>query len=168
MKQKIEVHKHKTSLKVFLNSKLKRLFIGEIQGETLRVYDDDNYHELSKSLGIDLEIIISPIIKYRWIHFHFENYDYITSRTYLYHKGTKQNMFNGRDYKFLPLTMFGQVKAMEWEDYMDNLETAQLDLFTILDEQRKTNEENNEYLREWEDKNKQVQQYRIKQQKLVL
>lgn len=154
--------------KVFLNSVFRRIFIGEIQGETLRVYDTDNYHDMSKSLGLDNEVIESPILKYRWIHFHYENCDYKTSRTYFYHKGTKRKMFNGRDQKFLPLNLFGQVKAIEWEEYMENLETAQLDLFKILDEQRRTNENNNEYLREWERKNEQVQMYKIKQQRLVL
>ena len=147
---------------------LSKAYVGNIINDTLRVYDNDNYHEQSKSLGLDDAVVISPELEYKFIHFHFENYDYITTRVYFYHKARRQRLLNGRDQKFLELKMFGKTRAIEWEEYMINLETAQLDLFKVLDEQRKTGEKNNEYLNEWEEKNKQVQEYRIKQKKLVL
>lgn len=147
---------------------LSKIFIGSITGVTLRVYDDNNYYELANSLGLDNEVIESPELKYRWICFHFKNCDYITSRTYFYHKAKSFDFHSGRTMKFLQLQSFGQNKALDWEEYMFNLETAQLDLFKVLDEQRKTNETNNEYLREWEDKNKKVREYQTNQKKLVL
>lgn len=166
-KKKIEKQQHKNFQKIFILAGIKKIFIGEIREDTFRIYDTENYHDLSKSLGLDNEIIETPDLKYRWIHIVYEKIDYITTRTFFYHRGTKRKLFNSRDMKFLPLDLFGKQKAIAWEEYMENLQTAQLDIFTILDEQRRTNEDNNEYLREWEEKNKRVNLYQISK-KVVL
>lgn len=129
----------------------KKIFVGTIIDDVLRVYDIDNTHTLSKSLGIDEIILTSPLLKYRWLLFAGNLW---TTRTYFYHHRLKYNLFNGRQMVFLPERMFGKTRAIEWEEYIDNLQTAQLDLFTVLDEQRKTGEEHNEFFHEWEKANK--------------
>jgi len=95
-------------------------------------------------------------------------YDYFTTRTFFYHKAKKYKMFNNRDQKFLPLDLFGQSRAVDWEEYMENLQTAQLDIFKVLEEQVKTGEHNNEYVKRWEEANDQVRKYKLKQRRLIL
>lgn len=99
------------------------------------------------------------MLKYKWLQFADGLW---TTRTYFYHHRLKYNLFNGREMVFLPLRMFGKQRAIDWEEYVENLETAQLDLFTVLDEQNKTGEEHNEFFQEWEKANKIVKNHSSK------
>lgn len=159
-KTNIIIQHHKKTDKIFILDRLeKKIFIGNIEGDTFRFYDDANYHHMSKSLGVDYKVLISPLLRYRWLHFVYEGINYRTTRSYFYHHMLKLPQSSRRDMKFLPLDKFGVDKALRWEEYMDNLATAQLDLFKVFDEQRLTGEDNNEFLRQWEKSNTIVQDY---------
>jgi hypothetical protein len=120
---------------------------------------------LSHSFGIDEIVLTSPTLRYRWLQFtDKEAADLWTTRTYFYHHKVRYNLFNGRTMFFLQKRMFGKSRAIDWEEYVDNLQTAQLDLFTVLEEQRKTGEKDNEFVREWERANKIVENYSHKRQ----
>src|SRR5574343_401869 len=123
-KKKIEKQQHKNFQKIFILAGIKKIFIGEIREDTFRIYDTENYHDLSKSLGLDNEIIENPDLKYRWIHIVYEKIDYITTKTLFYPIILKLNFFNSADIMIIPLDLFVKQKAIAWEEYMENLQTA--------------------------------------------
>lgn len=165
------IQNHKKETKVFILDRLDRkIFVGSILGDTFRSYDMDNYHSISKSLGIDSTVLTTPTLRYRWIHFVYEGINYYTTRSYFYHHLKTYKLFNSRDQKFLELSQFGREKAERWEEYMDNLATAQYDIFKVLDEQRLTGEHNNEFLHEWQHAHNIIESYNDSQRvgKLIL
>lgn len=153
--QKVKTQKRKNKTKVFLNFSYRDVFIGEIQNDIFRVYDEDNYHH-SHSLGMDQIILASPELDYKIIRMKYKGKLYETTRTYFYNKAKRKSLYNMRDMKFLALDRFGLKRAEKWEKYMENLETAQQDIFKIFEEQRKSGENNNEYLNEWEETNAKI------------
>lgn len=105
--------------------------------ETLYVTDKDNWHINSNSLGLDEEIIETPLLKFNFITMLFKGDELTTTRYYFWKNAKQQDLYNGRKMIFLPIRSFGTAKALEVEksDYLSKL--SEYDVFDIAEMERK-------------------------------
>lgn len=117
----------------------RRIKVGKIEKDSFVNTDKDNYHQLSKSLGIDRIILSSKDLVYKYISFRYYGKTYITTRYYFINKAIKRNILNGRDMLFLEIKDMSLSKALRYEQVMRDQELAQLDIFDVLTDSRNTN-----------------------------
>lgn len=157
---KLILNQNKQILQVSVNYDVHTTYeIGSVSEGTLRVSITNNTHLPSKSLGIDRLVLESPQIQYDFISFNQDNKRHLTTRWYFFaHGKTYQKLYNGRDLLFLQTTLFGLQRAMQWEEYMEHYELAQLDIFDIH-KQTGFKDDNNTLLRKWERAMEYVENY---------
>jgi hypothetical protein len=120
--------------KVYIHRRyLKPLYIGRIEQEaaTFRIHDRDNYHVLSKSLGIDKELITTPSLEYRYIAIKFHNEVLTTTRKYFSDHSREIDLFNLRSMLFMEVRLFSLDKALSYEKELIDSAAAQIDIFEV-------------------------------------
>lgn len=156
---KLQLDKHKNFIKVYVDyHSLSPKYVGEIKDNVLHVYDKDNIHEPSKSLGVDRLALESKEIQYEFISIGYNGAKRLTTRYYFYAHAKPYKLFNGREQLFLRVDQFGLKRAMKWEEYTEASELAQLDIFDIH-EKTGYKDDNNTLLRRWEEAMKLVEIY---------
>lgn len=109
--------------------------IGTIKDHHLHLSDKDNYHKVSKAIGIDEIILNSDELKYNLIVVKIHGYKYITSRIYFTDHMKRQNLLNFRTMGFLPLKEWGLNKALRYEKrFKAKLAIETMDIFDIMKE----------------------------------
>jgi len=109
-----------------------RIKVGYIDGDSLHLTDKDNYHQESKSLGLDKEILFNLNLNYEYITATFHKHNLITTRAYFVDHSTEHNLLNFRDMRFLPLSEFGLAKALKYEREIKDQALVSKDIFDIL------------------------------------
>jgi hypothetical protein len=111
----------------------KPLYIGHIDSKTntLFIHDKDNYHSLSKSFGIDRDILESYKLEYHFIQFRVFEEKLITTRLYFLEHCKPYKLLNQRDQFFMEFRYFGVEKALIWEKNTLHEINSQLDIFEV-------------------------------------
>jgi (p)ppGpp synthase/HD superfamily hydrolase len=131
----------------------KPIKIGYIEKGLLVVQDFDNYHQKSKSLGLDKEVVFNDAIKYHRLRFMFHGHYLWTFRDFFAQFAQKRKLWNGRDMIFLPLKSFGLGVAFVWKTKMERLakELATKEVFDLFEEQARHGVSHNKLFKIWQE-----------------
>ena len=133
--------------------------VGYIKDGRFIVRSKDNYHQASKSLGIDKEVIWTKALNYTQIEFKFHGHKMSTTRRYFADFSVKQSLMNGRNMVFMRMSDISLAKGLAYDKKLADAFTYKystpqnlrdMDIFDVFSAQRVRNISDNRLLRKWE------------------
>lgn len=110
------------------DKKGKRIYLGKVARGFLYVTDKHNYHSLSNSIGLDIEILKSHFLDYTTILFKRPEGAIVINREWFWRNGIEYDIGNGRRMIFVERRKIDIHRQLEYEKELNKSIQYQLRL----------------------------------------